>query len=70
MARESHIHLPAKSRLQIAQEYKINYRTLSRRLKKNNIILPSGLLYPKQQKLIYSTLGYPNAGLKQIFHII
>lgn len=61
------IHIPAKSRLQIAEEYEINYKTLYRRLKKNNIVLPAGLVYPKEQQIIYTTLGFPNVKLKRLF---
>jgi hypothetical protein len=60
--------LNPKTRVQIASEYGIDYKTLMRRLKKQEIDLPSGLIYPKNQKKIYESLGYTNAKLKADFH--
>jgi len=53
-------HFQAKTRQQIAQEYGISTRTLSRWLLKTNITLPSRLLGPKEQLLIYNEFGDPN----------
>jgi len=49
----------AKTRQEIADEYGISTKTFSRWLKKENIVLSSGLLTPKEQKIIYETLGKP-----------
>ena len=53
----------AKSRRQIAQEYGISPRTLRRWLKKYNIDLPSRLLCPKEQALIYHHFGDPRSSM-------
>lgn len=53
-------HFQAKTRQQIAQEFGISARTLSRWLKKTNITLPNRLLGPKEQLLIYKEFGDPN----------
>ena len=42
-----------KTRQQIATELGICVKTLVRKLAKANVILPSGLLTPKEQYLIY-----------------
>lgn len=49
----------AKSRQEIAQEYGISTRTLSRWFQKNNLSIPKGLLSPKIQELIYQEYGKP-----------
>ncbi|GAB4421331.1 MAG: hypothetical protein OHK0039_35970 [Bacteroidia bacterium] len=49
----------AKTRTQIAAEYGISPRTLSRWLKRRDIRLSRGLLGPKEQALIYQVLGRP-----------
>jgi hypothetical protein len=46
-----------KSRQQIAEEFGVSTKTLSRWLKKENIDLPPGFITPKWQKLIYSRFG-------------
>lgn len=56
----TNIYCHFKTRLQIAQEYGISTRTLSRWVMKANIHLPSRLLGPKEQLLIYEEFGYPN----------
>lgn len=48
-----------KSRQQIADEYGISRWTFDRWLKKAGISLPSGLISPVQQQLIYDTFGDP-----------
>jgi DNA-directed RNA polymerase specialized sigma54-like protein len=48
-----------KTRSQIADEYGIHRNTLCRLLKKKDITLPQGLLYPQDVKRIYEALGYP-----------
>jgi hypothetical protein len=56
--------LKTKTRNQIASEYGVDYKTFMRRLKKHDISLPTGLIYPIFQKNIYETLGYPFIELK------
>lgn len=48
-----------KSRKQLADEYKINVKTLAKWTKEKGIILPKGLLYPKKVEEIYEKLGFP-----------
>lgn len=52
----------AKTREQVADEYGISERTLRRRLKKENIVLPKGNIMPKDQLRIYESLGPPPDG--------
>ncbi len=49
----------AKTRREIANELGMSYHTLYRKLKKNGIELPSGLVNPENVKKIYAALGYP-----------
>jgi hypothetical protein len=56
-----------KTRNQIASEYGIDYKTFMRRLKKHDIHVPAGLVYPNYQIYIYETLGYPSVELKMEF---
>ena len=51
--------LKVKTRLELAEEYGISVRTLSRRFKKNKIYIPSGSIFPKKLKEIYHILGIP-----------
>ena len=53
------IYIQVKTRQQIANEYGISTRTLRRWLTQNDITLPSRLLGPKEQELIYQTFGRP-----------
>jgi DNA invertase Pin-like site-specific DNA recombinase len=48
-----------KTRAQIADEYGISVRTLYRWLKKHHIEVPSGVLKPVHQILIYQAFGAP-----------
>ena len=57
----------AKSRHQIAAEYGISYKTLMRMLKKKNIGLSPGLIFPNEQVRIYQALGFPNVEIKKQF---
>lgn len=57
----------SKTRLQMATEYGVDYKTFMRLLKKHDIQLPRGLIYPKSQKNIYEHLGYPSAEIKMEF---
>ena len=54
-----------KTRQQIAIEYGISPRTLKRKLQKLGIFLPSGLIFPEEQTLIYQKLGKPDKIFKQ-----
>jgi hypothetical protein len=53
----------AKSRKQIADEYGISTKTLSRWFKKENLKVSNGLLNPLEVDIIYRSFGHPN--LKQ-----
>jgi len=48
-----------KTRQQIAFEYEISTKTLSRWLKREKIAIPSGLVRPIHLELIYRTFGWP-----------
>lgn len=48
-----------KTRQEIADEYAVSTKTLSRWLKKKNLDISSGLVTPKEQKQIYEELGEP-----------
>lgn len=48
-----------KSRKQLAAEYGIDPKTLVRLLKRNDLILPSGLLVPEWVEKVYQILGKP-----------
>lgn len=49
----------AKSKQQIASEYGICTKTLSKWLREENIALKRGLINPKQQLQIYRKFGFP-----------
>ena len=49
----------AKTRAEIAEEYKISTKTLNKWLKNAGIQLPSGLICPANQMKIYELLGAP-----------
>lgn len=49
----------AKSKQQIANEYGICTKTLSKWLRDENIILKRGLINPRRQEIIYKKLGTP-----------
>jgi abortive infection bacteriophage resistance protein len=49
----------AKSKQQIANEYGICTKTLTKWFKEENIILNRGLINPKKQELIYKKFGVP-----------
>ena len=49
----------AKTRKQVAGEFKIDIRSLAVWLERQSIRLPQGALCPKTQILIYETLGLP-----------
>jgi abortive infection bacteriophage resistance protein len=50
----------AKSRKQIANEYGICTKTLTKWLKDEKIRLKRGLINPKKQDLIYKRFGFPH----------
>ena len=50
-----------QTRQQVATAYRISYRTFNRWLKRAGIKLTSGLLTPKELKLIYEAFGPPPA---------
>jgi hypothetical protein len=49
--------LKAKTRQEVADEYGICVSTLNSRLKKANIILEPGLIFPSTLEIIYETFG-------------
>jgi hypothetical protein len=49
----------AKSKKQIAEEYGICTKTLTKWLKEERISFKRGLISPKWQEIIYKKLGYP-----------
>lgn len=50
----------AKSRQQIANEYGVCTKTLSKWFKEEKIYIKRGLINPKNQEIIYKKLGIPN----------
>ena len=52
-------HQKVKTRLEVAEEYGISVRTLTRRLKKCNVHLPNGSIFPNEVEEIYKCLGGP-----------
>jgi hypothetical protein len=49
----------AMTRQQMADNYEICTRTLNKWFKEKGITLPSGLISPKDQEIVYSKIGYP-----------
>lgn len=49
----------AKSKQQIADEYGICTKTLTKWLKEEGIFLKRGLISPRNQEIIYERLGFP-----------
>jgi hypothetical protein len=60
--------LTLKTRLQIANEYGVHVRTLSRWILKHDLIIPEGLLTPRYQKIIYEKIGYPPYIVAEWYH--
>ncbi|WP_192348904.1 hypothetical protein [Algoriphagus sp. Y33] len=56
----------AKTRQQIANEYGISAKTLSRWIKNRNLPIDNGLLTPIEQKIIYEALGLPPIANKKV----
>lgn len=50
----------AKSRQEIAHEYGVSSRTLTRWIQKSGLVIPRGLVSPKNQDFIYEKFGKPN----------
>jgi transcriptional regulator with XRE-family HTH domain len=50
----------AKTRKEVAGEFGISEKTLSRWLKKSNLNIPSGLINPFHLRIIYGTFGVPD----------
>ena len=55
-----------KTRRQIAKELGISERTLQRWLKKSGLALPSGLVTPYYQKVIYELYWYPDESTRRL----
>lgn len=49
----------AKTHQQIAREYGVSVRTLRRWIRKAGLEIPSGLISPYYQLMIYQTFGQP-----------
>lgn len=47
----------AKSRQEIAEEYGVSTRTLSRWIQNHDLLIPKGLICPKDQEVIYEKFG-------------
>lgn len=48
-----------KYKKEIAAEYGLKPRTFHNRLKRYHLIVPRGLVSPRDQKRVYERLGYP-----------
>lgn len=51
--------LEPKSRVELADEYAVCMNTLKNRISNAKIVLPPGLVFPREQKEIYYALGIP-----------
>ena len=61
MEQHSNNQPPPKTRQQIAAEFNTTVKILSTQIEYYKLEISEGiLLFPKQQKLIYEALGYPN----------
>jgi hypothetical protein len=60
MNKEFHFNI-VKTKQQMADEYGICTKTFDKLLRKKRINLDRGLIYPKDQLMIYSTLGIPES---------
>lgn len=56
--------LETKTRQQVDEEYGISTKTLNRRLKKANILVSPGVIFPKTLEDIYRTFGVPKSLLR------
>jgi DNA-binding transcriptional regulator LsrR (DeoR family) len=57
-------YLETKTRQQVAEEYGISAKTLNRRLKKANISLNPGIIFPNSLERIYNSFGIPEKAIK------
>lgn len=48
-----------KTRQEIAHEYGIDRKTFYRWIKRNNLPISNGLIFPSEMELIYKTFGLP-----------
>jgi hypothetical protein len=55
----------AKTRQQMADEYGVCRKTFNKILSRNGIRIRQGLIIPRDQKLIYDTIGQPFLNGKQ-----
>jgi hypothetical protein len=55
-----------KTRQELANEYGITTRTLNNRLKKANLYIPDGIIFPKYLRKIYNTFGIPSRKVDSI----
>lgn len=60
-------HNGFKTRCEIVAEYGFSRSTFYRKLKKQNISLPTGLLDLSHQKLIYEHIGWPYGVDRAVF---
>jgi abortive infection bacteriophage resistance protein len=51
--------MSTKSKTQIAMEYGVNIKTLSRWLEQADLHIPRGAITPFNQRMIYQKLGKP-----------
>lgn len=51
--------LKTKTRQEVAAGYGISVKTLNRRLKKANIVIEAGIIFPSSLKTIYDCFGTP-----------
>jgi len=57
-----------KTKQQMSEEYGICCKTFNKLLRKKQIMLDRGLIFPKDQEQIYSKLGFPKSiERRQIF---
>jgi hypothetical protein len=61
MPQNANNNIPLKTRQIIANEYDATAKVLNSQIEHYQLNIPHNvLLFPKQQKMIYETLGYPN----------
>ena len=66
MEQNSNNQPPPKTRQQNAAEFNTTVKILNTQIEYFELDIPEGiLLFPKQQKLIYEALGYPNSVNKE-----
>ena len=50
---------PTKTRKEFCEEYDMSYKVFTRKLEFHQIVLPSGVITPKYQYMIYEAFGVP-----------